>query len=1302
MPKIENDIRFPQGNTPPDIPVQRAPDSLDANQTNESPVLREIAAHPPRHFSEISFPSSAAMLRESQETRHPQQLLTEVLLSEREWAIRLAEAIEDPSSVQALLAERAQEVPLQSSRLLAELNDSLGENVRISPDELSELREQYFGHALREQVAAELGGSGENVDQLVDRLSSLSTFLPELSVTETMPYLAGQAIMQHLERMQTRYRILRSPSRGVPDVPFGLSFTEEQYPGETSGVAQHRHYLMRHSEEEREQIVQGYSSYLGTDGESLRLRIGSAERDLLNESVMEGWLLSQRSRSWQEVRTELSSTPALEHFDETMLQRKFFLIRMNPLIERLAVQRNRDGFLMEPATRHQYQPAIEERESIARKIDDIEASIATLLSDAPPGTNLEAFREFQEQLSTEAHQAGLSAWSEYLEGERREAVIEHGNRGAGQRAAEVLWQALTHLPKLAESGAAFVGVFNGYNRGALEALLSGQNPMSGAIEGGGEYIESSRAFFNQNMPGGSLFGSDREFADSTLFENGLNLHPFSHVSGAIVDPVFGLLEVGRTEAARRVYQGMLLGGGPVSYEEYTQLEEEDSLLAAGRGAFHLGEGAAALAFLRMRGFGTATPLAVAGGFGAASGLAGELRSDGEMSFSRFLDNSITGASHSALFMAALGPAAQSYASIRYGGTLPSTPAAWQGLQISSPARFMQAQRAVFEAQMFQRAVDFLDAQGDLSQALQSFDGADSYRQLAGSVLQTLVAGADMVDLQIALPLSRGASGPLRPEQRDNWLLIEDAVDSGLDSTNHAAMELLTPEAYQTLFFESKCITMLARRAGLSAEESLQRTYEYLRQSGFDVQTNESTTTVYVHPRHLMESTRDSGLTTSFGNEALQPMGVLSNPTIRREQLVHENAEAAYDWSTNEIIIAPDLGPSRNRQLISHELEHALQVEFVAAAHLAGSQLPAIFYEADGSSNIHPDVLAAVEMSGRHLDEMHVHWGENIAQLIAIATTQQQSGEVQATSPEMLLEQTARLTELLNGPRDSLEVNTEIEQLYETISTSIEGLGDISVAAALVNGVSQADGCRLYSSRYLDPTMRERYNTFREMQSTIWNLSHSQEHGGVGPRLGAMLIRTFPDPVQDREIAETISRIVEEIPSVGSANKAIRLLCLTARKENVYDVGILFDRILREYHSEPDIQSRPAQETEALRELRRELMGRWGWTGNNRGTPPSFSDLSHFVQVCPEMNDSVEMVDFILSAKTILGEDLLPAEVIQRISEIAVAQEASYPELLLDQLRQEQSLIDRDTMDSESEYRGLRDYSRPYSWYLDRE
>jgi len=104
-------------------------------------------------------------------------------------------------------------------------------------------------------------------------------------------------------------------------------------------------------------------------------------------------------------------------------------------------------------------------------------------------------------------------------------------------------------------------------------------------------------------------------------------------------------------------------------------------------------------------------------------------------------------------------------------------------------------------------------------------------------------------------------------------------------------------------------------------------------------------------------------------------------------------EAAYDYKTHTIKIWPNVDPARVEELVEHELRHAEQMKFVAAAALAGKKLPAHFINADGTTNIASEILEIVRANPTYNTEAIQDWGEKYARVFAAAANLRVEGDI---------------------------------------------------------------------------------------------------------------------------------------------------------------------------------------------------------------------------------------------------------------------------------------------------------------------
>ena len=334
---------------------------------------------------------------------------------------------------------------------------------------------------------------------------------------------------------------------------------------------------------------------------------------------------------------------------------------------------------------------------------------------------------------------------------------ERNEGGASYAIKELLGNAGDALKRFIPTTAESVNLIVAGNivqaAGHAKSLVDGSN----SNEWGGNYVEQSREFFNKHAPGGSILGSDKDFANKNLLEayKDIALKPVSTLADGTVKPIFESIDIGRIQLQKSSYNSLADKEGKLTYQQYKDLEQTDTVLRVAKGSFKVGEMAAGAALMGPASFAELkTPAFMASTMGAGSALSSELLSEEGFKLDRFIENTISGTADSMLIMGING--ALSKQSFRLLDKQIQNKIA-NGVRLTEKeaeqvSKLTNTTRKIFDAS------DKVDSLGDLNDTLNNFKHLDPndpnfVRKLIGAAIGLGVSLEDSFDLSSALNVS---------------------------------------------------------------------------------------------------------------------------------------------------------------------------------------------------------------------------------------------------------------------------------------------------------------------------------------------------------------------------------------------------------------------------------------------------------------------------------------------------------------------------------------------------------------------
>ena len=689
-----------------------------------------------------------------------------------------------------------------------------------------------------------------SVAQLLKKAKQVKERYPSLDESKAVQYLAHRQLTLLTKGLKRRYSEAASLAFRQDPAAFELDLKPEDTP--RVKLSSRRQRSIAIWKKRIRELVEVHS--LDVKPEQLEAYF----RAVAKRASVEYLIDRNLARPWSEAKTNLANKKVFEHLDETNVKHIHFAKRVKRAVKEFAEANFEKGFYILPARKYNNDEAIEKLDEIDQRLEKAELHLDKVVAESEQSSEL---RNIKSTIRNNMVMQGTYAWGGYLEdrrnNEKAKIVKWREDWGALARAYETLESASKAIPKFCESAALLVAGNIAQLDGFTNGVLTGQNPLETARRYGTRYIQNSSSIMNSYAWGGSLFGSEEKFANTPLWELGfVQMNPLRHFSNATFRPAFELADIARVELSR---------DSEHRHYDYLEFEKTDPTARTAKTLYRFAEIGVGIALMRPQSIGAAArPLAVAGGFSGVSTLAQSLQMNKLPDAWRFGEMFVDSTAQSMLFMGAMHPVCSSYQRLRFGSAL--TP---NKLGQLSPQQLQHAQRVLHESMMLRQAIDFLESQGDLSEATLAFKNGDSIRNTVGDALGVVVAFADAFDMRMAFGSTNTKIHKeeldLHLEDRtidfdisvDGRAAFVDSIDTvralyieqgrtrlkELNKLTNEEMRLLTEEASSIYGYrDSKTNTIIstkppqgllkAAQEKLSPSEQIQATADYLGQRNF--------------------------------------------------------------------------------------------------------------------------------------------------------------------------------------------------------------------------------------------------------------------------------------------------------------------------------------------------------------------------------------------------------------------------------------------------------------------------------------
>ena len=757
-------------------------------------------------------------------------LCDKIVAIETRWAKRIVEAGGNETLLASLALEKAQEV----DPILTELYRSLRAATRNS----SELSVDTF----RNRVAKLVEQTKDShtvlraIDALLENTVDPNILLPQIAKIDDVDgllnekqvrnYIAQKKLSACLKKFETTNREL--------GIALGAASSLETQWGRDGALfnllPEEEAQLHALAYQQFRQEVVTLAEYYPEEVDIEHV-LEAQERALRRTQVL-SWLENNCERHWSELQTELSDHGGFNFLPPAVAKQIVRNARLRDVINELGQLHFQYGAFQLPAVKYNIQGMKVKFDEVCKRIELLEEKLAEGSADMPElhdPTHFARSFTIQRQKGLENF---LAYQAEHTAQKRAEEQQKEADKVWSDRAGEILVHASKQGPKVLESCVNLTFGNLVQAGGFVEGAVTLRNPFETARDRGTQFLVGNQSVMNDYVWGGSALGRPEQLAAMGDWELAMRLNPLNHASASLVDPGFELLELTYDETAREIYNSAYATS--CTYEQFLEIQKNDPTLKWCKRGYHSVEiggsialmfhtGGSSLSSNSARTIRAMKALGVSTGFSVTTAIGQELLNPEDFALERFFDNSLEGTSHSMIFMSSLSGMSQLYVRGRYGKPLPANLDELTKLKVSAPADFARLQQLMQEAQMFGRAVDVVDAQGDLADSLCLLDTVNNWEQLLGAGLLIGVSTADCFDWH-----GTGGADHLRTSIVNNGerqsLEVNGIETSVLLSRDGRALYVESAEAVRELYATRRTLELQIDEAetSLSSEQRTER------------------------------------------------------------------------------------------------------------------------------------------------------------------------------------------------------------------------------------------------------------------------------------------------------------------------------------------------------------------------------------------------------------------------------------------------------------------------------------------------